>query len=41
MVQQLLIIKSLGTCKYPLNATLMGLDTIHDPNAKNVSVAPR
>jgi hypothetical protein len=33
MMQQLLIIKSIGTCKYLLNATLMDLDMIHDPKA--------
>jgi hypothetical protein len=30
MVSWLLVIKVLGTCKYPLDATLMGLDMIHD-----------
>jgi hypothetical protein len=34
MVWQLLVIKDLGTCKDPLDTTLMGLDTIHNPNAK-------
>jgi hypothetical protein len=40
MMRQL-IIKGLGMCKYPLNATLMGLDMIHGPKAKNGGVAPR
>jgi hypothetical protein len=41
MVRQLLIIKGLGTYKYPLDATLMGLDTIHGPMPKNSGVTPR
>jgi hypothetical protein len=41
MVQQLLIIKGLGTCKYPLGHNLNGLETIHGPKAKNGGAAPR
>jgi hypothetical protein len=33
MMRWLLNIKSLGMCKYPLDATLISLDTIHDPKA--------
>jgi hypothetical protein len=38
---KLLIIKGLGMWKYPLDATLMGLDMIHGPKAKNDGAAPR
>jgi hypothetical protein len=41
MVWWLLIIKVLGAYKYPLDTTIMGLDTIHDPNAKNGGATPR
>jgi hypothetical protein len=41
MVWRILIIKSLGMFKYPLDATLMGLDTIHGPTTKNCGAAPR
>jgi hypothetical protein len=41
MLWSILIIKGLGTCKYSQDATVMGLDTIHDPKAKNDGVAPR
>jgi hypothetical protein len=41
MVRWLLIIKGIGMYMYPLDATLMGLDTIHGPKVKNGGVAPR
>jgi hypothetical protein len=41
MVQRLLIIKGLGTCKYPFGSNPNGLDTIHAPKAKNGGAAPR
>jgi hypothetical protein len=41
MVWQLLIINSLGIYEYHLDATLMGLDMIHSPNAKNSGATPR
>jgi hypothetical protein len=41
MVQWLLIIKGLGTYKYPLDANLMGIYTIHGPKVKNGGATPR
>jgi hypothetical protein len=41
MVHRLLIIKGLGAYKYPLGTTLMGIDMIHGPKAKNGGVTPR
>jgi hypothetical protein len=40
-MQWLLIIKGMEMFKYPQDATLMGLDTIHSPKAKNGSAALR
>jgi hypothetical protein len=41
MMRQLQIIKGIGFCRYPLDASLMGLDMIHGPKAKNGGAAPR
>jgi hypothetical protein len=41
MVWRLLIIEGLGAYMYPLDATLMGLDTINGPKAKNGGATPR
>ena len=40
MVRRLLIIRGLGTCKDPLDATLMGSHEIHGPEAKDGGAAP-
>jgi hypothetical protein len=41
MVWWLLIVKGLGMCMYPLDATLTNLDTIHGPKPTNGGATQR